>query len=300
MKFFLAGIPESLANFLLDKLTREIPDQQFAEVPARDSNCYIVETPKLYAQKFTDEISTVVRGDDKKGVLGAQLFCVLSFWRQVDKPLIKNLFPSIPIICFEEPEFEWVNEKRKRELVNTYVKKIREEFPLIKKFVKRISREVEKTNSSPFLLPLRHFRCQHLYQDIYELFYTRRGNIRSLDPYQILKELRVKTKLWKDENNRNCFVDSGNVRYITPGSAKHGGGHKAVDDDPEHIELCYLNSNFRLGHPIDSGFHFDCRNKDKSKISGAFEGCHGQQILAYNKAYVNIYPNNHVRPPTSK
>lgn len=266
MKFFLAGIPESLANFLLDKLTREIPDQQFAGVSARDSNCYIVEAPKLYAKKIAEEISTVVRGDDKNGVLGAQLFCVLSFWRRVDKPLIKNLFPSIPIICFEELEFEWVNEKRKRELVNIYVKTIKGELPSIRKFVKRISREVEKTNSSPFLLPLRHFKCQYLYKDIYGMFYTRRADFEKMNPYQILRELRVKTKLGKDENNRNCFVDSANVRYITPGSAKHGGGHKAVDDGPEHIELCYLNSNFRLGHPIDSGFHFDCRNKDKSKI----------------------------------
>ena len=290
MIFLILGLPEGISEFVSRRINWQINGHEFHDFSIRASHCMIEENECEYALRSADNIRNHVMD-----LCNSNMPCfALSFWRAPEKHLVELISPGVPLIKFSENKSCRMDKKKAQERVNQLSNKIEKSIGKIISYSKKLFKEMNKTNSSPLLLPLTHFDNSDVVNGVLELSEIDLENIQDIDPLSINKKIKSLANFGKSEYNRNCFIDDRNLIFQTPGTAKHGGANLHLSNPNMHKPSCHILSRLRLGQHIPEGFHYDCTYKNK-KINEEFYSCHNQKISVNSKKYVNIYPNNFVR-----
>lgn len=148
-----------------------------------------------------------------------------------------------------------------------------------------------KIRHTPLLLPVKNFSCKKLSKIL--------KNIQNNFEYNINYEVEVKNIVKSFDNNsskkkvnsENHYVNSDGLVFVAP-RYNEFHGHASGE---EHPYTCYLRSRARLGGSFNPRLHYDCQRFEGS-LKDAYLSCHSQLAPAGKATYLNISPNDHVRP----
>ena len=148
----------------------------------------------------------------------------------------------------------------------------------------------QRSNTCPFMLPLRNFRSKTLSPDLTELANV----LRTTDqPEFVVAEARRKMlerhPMERAGGEHRYFADDADVRFKMPGRHLHG----VANAGQGHSSRCFISGMFRLGGRLIDGFHYDC-SKESGRLSGTRGNCH-DEARDHSGRYLNISPNDYIR-----
>lgn len=141
---------------------------------------------------------------------------------------------------------------------------------------------------SPLPLPLQNFESQAI--SLLKQHWYHRLNIEQLR--HSLNGLSERFRQAHTKTDRRHCDDRG--LYFSPAenNACHGKPHPIGSED-----ACFLSGRFRFGAALYPGFHYDVRD-DRGSLTCTLRDCAGRlrEMRPERRAYINIFPNNHLLP----
>lgn len=96
---------------------------------------------------------------------------------------------------------------------------------------------------------------------------------------------------------RRVFVDVRRVAFFTAHPAAfHGDQRELAAAAPDGEQRSLLRSFYRFGAALPAGFHHDAQRNDGSGFRAFEFDCEREGRVSVTAPYVNIYPNDFVRP----
>ena len=143
--------------------------------------------------------------------------------------------------------------------------------------------ELAKTNSTPFLLPLKNFDNSNL-KSGFDFIYN------SYSDTKIEKQLsdhkkKIMSCAKSSGDGRNVFVSDEGLFFKTPGRAKHGSHPPDFEVDGDHMISCTTGAFLRFGVKIQKGFHYDCTYGNGRSFSINRQSCHAQTVRTSGCSY---------------
>ncbi len=292
MNLVLVGIPESIASFLNDRISRVLPKHEAFVIGARDSNGFIFEERRTHARRVSMEILECL--DTAETVDSTVVFC---FHKDFAEPLRDALFPIVPLITTEAFRFSSVSLQRRKQSVNDIAKFVASSLKKLRAFFGVLGNEVASRRESALALPIVNFDEPVVEHHLRSLAFLDMSFVDERRPVSIRKT--IYTCCFK-AGEVKAFVNSKGVCFRSPGRALHGSALPIVGGNEAHNLRCKLASKMRFGVPITPGFHYDCSHLNKDEFKGNRLGCHGQETAVHQRRYLNIYPNDFVRVPKKK
>ena len=163
--------------------------------------------------------------------------------------------------------------------------------PPLLRAVDAISTELRtRLRRTPLLLPIRNFSSKYLSGTIERLSVE---ILLADKPHERLKQAcsEIETNHpYSKSSGKKGFLDQREIFFGSPGRDLHA---KVWKTHGNHNALCTLNSLFRLGGPIEKGFHYDCCRG--SGLDGRFPNCHDSVDAYVGSPHLNIAPNDFIR-----
>lgn len=156
----------------------------------------------------------------------------------------------------------------------------------------------QRDNYTSILLPPRNFgekemrsHLKNIRTSIMNYAGSNDKAVRELIDQQVDRFLRPYRRVRRD--NRS-YVCNERLVFKAPGSCRHGKKWETSAEEG-HEAICYLAARVRLGAAFDKAFHYDCEHpRERHRLSGNFEYCHGGPRRWTELKYLNIAPNDYL------
>ncbi len=180
------------------------------------------------------------------------------------------------------------------------LEKARQQFELLVK-----PRVLSRKSAEALLLPPRNFQLQS--GQIRQMFHEFTRGARAWDDHSMegatLKTFDhdgLPTFLRKSER-QTIFQDARDLVFPCARPAEHHGTPPPASGNQDLAYLQYnLRSAFRFGVPLEEGFHHDVQFEQGRLISSVEFQCSRKGSVPVSASHVNVYPNDYVRPPSTK
>ena len=168
-------------------------------------------------------------------------------------------------------------------------------LPLVEKWIATITVHViGKRTSSPFLLPLQNFQSDMLIAFGWDLLNTLHTKMPDEIPGWLRsRRQQLRQEYWRTprRGGQRCFHNrKGYAFQPSPLTELHGEAW------PDRLQ-CFLAGWFRFGGSLLQGFHYNVQ-PSRDTVKGIFYECDGtvRDLTGAKYRYVNVYPNDHIKP----
>ncbi|MFM0029709.1 hypothetical protein PQR70_26075 [Paraburkholderia madseniana] len=295
MKFVIgfAGIPhEVYEQVYKNRDVIATPGAEFVSTPLKP---YMFAYGAEHAEFFGKEFEQRIRADHHNELADTAFALVcINHDEQSTAAFRKHFFPSTLVVSVDWA-IEWGSPTTIRQSGNRLVECLRSASKSVRTTLGPLKKELsERSNKTPFLLPLRNFRSQSFVTTLQQLQENLVASQDKTDTIRMFaKAVERDHPLKQDEQKLWFFVDDRNVRFRAPGRARHAFARP--DDGGVHPHACLLSGRRRLGAPYDRAFHYDC-TRGQENLKAAFHTCHGRdESDVEGDPHLNIAPNDFVR-----
>ncbi|MFX1737149.1 hypothetical protein PXJ20_21095 [Paraburkholderia sp. A1RI_3L] len=297
MKFVIgfAGIPHDVYEQVYKN--RDIiiatPEAEFVSTPLKP---YVFNYGAEHAEFFSEEFERRIRADHHNRLADTAFAVVcINHDEQSTTAFRQHFFPSTLVVSVDW-SIEWGSPTTIRQSGNRLVDCLKNASKSVRTSVGPLKKELtERSNKTPFLLPLRNFRSRTLIatlQQLQENIVTSQDKTSTIRTFG--KAVEQNHPLKQDDPKKPCFfVDDRNILFRAPGRDRHAFARP--NDAGGHSHACLLSGRRRLGAPFDPAFHYDC-TRGQENLKASFHMCHGQdESEMEGDPHLNIAPNDFVR-----
>ena len=296
MYFVIVGVPQQVGSKLEKRLLKAKEGHQFSVLS-------YAKTPPRPSQGVS-ALSRRVLEEIEKNFEMYQGFAVLNFCSALHPNLTTSFNLSIP--CCDMGDIGLESGSKSSQVnrsVSEALTAIDQKLGTIINNHKLLKTELAKTNSTPFLLPWENFDNSYLRSvlDFIAESYsdTKLKNQLSIHKGKIMNCAKMNCAK-RPGDGRNVFVSDEGLVFKTPGRAKHGSHPPDFMSSGDHKISCRTGALLRFGIKIQTGFHYDCTYENQRRFSQNRQSCHAQTVPTSGCSYINIYPNDYVRPTKKK
>ena len=151
-----------------------------------------------------------------------------------------------------------------------------------------------KLRRTPLLLPLRHFKSDHLLPLLSEAQAT---IVDARSPAEAVNQACkrfLRQHPFTQHGRGGIFTSKDHVEFKAPGRDNFHGRRAIASRGQGHDERCFLNARVRLGGYFVDGFHYDC-TRGEFNYCGTFSNCHSAISSYTGRPHLNVYPNDFIR-----
>jgi hypothetical protein len=295
--FVIAGVPASYVGYINPQIRKRI---------ASETGELLIEPlphgvmAPVYDPGYRHQLIRACAEWVRRRVLDDQFSISLLYARKANQEvtaLVEDFFPFAFTRPFQPPQIEFKPNLIARE-VNALAERLKADCIILRNQAKIILEHLSsRVRRTPLLLPPKNFGDERLMQMLRGL------QVRPHDgtPFEtvisnVIREFdKTATRQKRRSEGHHAealhYTNSDGLVFVSPpNNQMHANAH------PEgERPSCILRGRARLGGSYNPRFHYDCE-PSSGALKAEYLSCHDQPVSVGSSEYVNIAPNEHIRP----
>ncbi|WP_143255430.1 hypothetical protein [Brevundimonas sp. ZS04] len=307
----IAGLPRAILGNVIERLQQRFPKRTFKGTPARQEDGVLY--PPDMIEKLLHEVADFAIRRRSSGKLSdpAPRSIILAYVPAADDERLMSAFDFSVMPAPLAALAAYGGDKGRQYRHSADAAFLAVEDALGERGIPKLNLDEVKqrvarlaNDSEVLLLPPENFRL-HDRDRLSTLFRSyRRGERVAADRFPELQTQRLSSADIRrlGEDVRHCHVDADKRAFLMAHPAAYDGSEWELEEEKAKAAAIkpVLRSLYRFGAPLPDGFHHDVQFADGSAFANSSFDCLRNGLVRYTCPYVNVYPDDFVRPGKAK